>query len=32
MDAGKMLLAKVLSISFAHSMPMIQIDIYLRDF
>ena len=32
MDAGKMLLAKVTSISFAHSMPMIKIDIYLRDF
>lgn len=32
MDAGKMLLAKVTAISVTHSMPMIQIDIYLRDF
>ena len=32
MDAGKMLFAVIKSISFSHSVPFIEIDIYLKDF
>ena len=32
MDAGKMLFAVVKSMSYSHSVPVIEIDIYLQDF